>query len=229
MTAARYLASALMLFIVHPASADVLVTTEEYPPFNMNSDGQIIGIATDLVRATFEKAAVPYKIEMYPWQRAYAMALENKDTCVYSTTETDERRDKFEWVGPMVSNDWVLFARADRAKPLLSLDDAGKNTIGGYTGDAIAVFLESKGFKVDAAPRDELNPAKLVNGRIDYWATGLALGKFLADKQGINDIVPVLTFKKSVMSLACNKQTDSAVLAKLRSAFEEVSKGATKK
>jgi polar amino acid transport system substrate-binding protein len=207
------------------AMADILVTTEEYPPFNMTQNGKVTGIATELVKSMFEKAGVAYKIEVLPWNRAYQTAQTQKDACVYSTTETPERKDLFQWVGPLLSNDWVLFAKADNATPLKSLDDTRGKVIGGYAGDAVAVYLEKGGYKVDAAPRDELNIPKLAAGRIDYWASGSELGPYLAKTQGAADLIkPVLTFNKTVMSLACNKDTDPAALAKLRAALEGLRK-----
>lgn len=206
----------------HHAVADIKVTTEEYPPYNMTQNGVIVGLATDLVRAAFEKAEIGYTIESLPWQRAYQAALTAKDTCVYSTTQTEERLPLFEWVGPLAKNNWTLFARAESTLSLATLDDAKGLLIGGYQGDAVSIFLEKQGFRVEAVSRDELNPAKLANGRIDLWATGSELGPFLAEQQGIKGLKPLLTFKESLLSMACNKNTDPATLAKLRAALDEV-------
>lgn len=218
----RWTLAAALALVTTPAAADIRVTTEEYPPFNMSQNGVVVGLATDLVRGMFEKAGEKYSIEVLPWQRAYQMALDTKDTCVYSTTETEERRNLFEWVGPLVANNWVLFARPGSTIELTSLEGAKGLRIGGYQGDATAIFLEKNGFTVEAVPRDELNAAKLANGRIDLWATGSELGPFLAAQQGIKNLRPVLTFKETKMSLACNKSTDPAVLAKLRAALAEL-------
>lgn len=207
------------------AHAQLLLTTEEYPPFNMTVEGVVTGSATALVRRSFERAGIPYRIEMLPWQRAYGMALAQPDVCVYSTTETDERKPLFEWIGPLVTNDWALFARAGASLPITRLEDAKGRRIGGYQGDATALFLQSNGFEVDAAPSDELNPAKLVSGRIDLWATGSELGPYLARRQGIDNIEQVLVFKEVVLSLACNKATDPAALARLRAALADIKRG----
>ncbi|HYD29278.1 MAG TPA: transporter substrate-binding domain-containing protein [Azospirillaceae bacterium] len=218
------LAPLMFLVTAGPALGEVRVVTESYPPFNMELNGVVVGVATDLVRAMFEEAGVPHTLDIMPWQRAYQSALGDKDTCVYSTTETPERQPLFEWIGPLVTNNWVLFARDDRDFSLSRLEDARKLSIGGYQGDATALFLERQGYNVDVAMRDDLNPAKLVNGRIDLWATGSELGFYLAQQQGIHNIKPVLTFKKVDMSLACNRQTDPAVLAALRQALKEIRK-----
>lgn len=218
--------AAMLLFSAgNAAAADFVLTTEEYPPFNMTYQGEVTGIATDLVRAVFAKAGVAYKIEMLPWNRAISMAQSDKNTCVYSTTETEERKDKFAWVGPLVENNWVLFGRADSPLVLTRLEDARGKTIGGYSGDAISLYLEKEGYKIDAASRDDLNLPKLLNGRIDLWATGSELGVFLAQQQGAaGAIKPLLTFRRTAMSLACQKDSDPAALEKLRAALAEIRK-----
>jgi polar amino acid transport system substrate-binding protein len=208
--------AALMSFA---AGAQTLVTTEEYPPFNMTEQGEVVGVSTALVRRMFERAGLAYRIQMLPWQRAYALALAQPGTCVYSTTETDERKPLFEWVGPLVVNSWTLFARADTALTIGRLEDARGHRIGGYQGDATAVFLQGQGYDVDAAPSDDLNPAKLMAGRIDLWATGSELGPYLARHQGITAIKPLFAFKDVVLSLACNRATEAQTLDGLRAAL----------
>jgi len=210
------------MLVVAVEAAEFRITTEEYPPFNMTQQGVVVGIATDLVRAIFEKAGIRQTIEVLPWNRAYNDAINTPNTCVYSTTETEERKPLFKWVGPIASNNWVLFARSDREIRVEKLEDVKNLTIGGYSGDAAALFLKQGGYKVDEAGRDQLNPAKLVNGRIDLWATGSELGPLLASEQGIKDIKPVFTFRETRMSLACNKNSDPAALEALRAALVEV-------
>ena len=82
----------------------------------------------------FKRANVRYQIVMYPWVRAIKMAESDKDTCVYSTTRTEERETKFLWVGPVAPDNWMLFAKADSSIQLASLDDARKYKVGGLPG-----------------------------------------------------------------------------------------------
>ncbi len=202
-------------------AADIRLVTEEYPPFNMTYHGEITGMATDLLKAAFDKAGVTYTLELLPWARAYNTALTTASACVYSTTETPERMDKFLWVGPLVDNDWVLLARAD-SPAITSLEDARPYKIGGYHGDAVAEYLIAEGFRVDTASQDAFNAPKLANGRIDFWATGSQLGPYLADQQGLEGLAPVVTIKETVMSLACNKGTDPAIIDRLQTALDAV-------
>lgn len=202
-------------------SYELLLTTENYPPFNMQEQetNRIVGISTDLVREIMKRAKVHYRMQFLPWQRAYAKALDSENTCVFSTTETNERKPRFKWVGPLVQNDWIFFGRGDSDLQITSLEDARRHVVGGYKGDAVALFLEEQGFDLDLASHDHVNPGKLAAGRFDLWATGNHLGPFLAHQAGVA-IRPLFTFRETVMSLACNKDVDDQLIVTLNATLE---------
>ena len=204
----------------HP---QLLLTTENYPPFNMQQQDTslIVGISTDLVREIMKRAGVSYTMKFLPWQRAYNMALKTENTCVFSTTVTEERKPKFKWVGPLVQNDWIFFARPGSEITVSSLEDARSYRVGGYKGDAVALFLESQGFNLDLASHDHVNPGKLAAGRFELWATGVHLGPYLARQAGV-EIEPLFTFRETVMGLACNRAVEDEVIAKLNRILAEL-------
>jgi polar amino acid transport system substrate-binding protein len=199
----------------------LILTTEDAPPTNFTTDGgkTITGSATEIVRDLFKRANVEYTLSMYPWERAITMAEKEKNTCVYSTTRTEAREKKFLWVGPVAPNDWVLFAMADNKIELKTLDDAKNYKVGGYRGDAVALFLEEQKFKLDNGANDEQSAQKLKNGRIDLWATGIFAGPWTAKKYDMK-IKPVLTFKKTELYLACNLGVAQETIDKLNKTLQ---------
>lgn len=201
--------------------AALYITTETAAPSSMlNARGQVVGIATDKVRAALDRAKVAYTIELLPWKRAYAAARRRQDACVYSTTRTPEREALFKWVGPTDSAQWVLMARADRHIALRNLEDARPYRIGTYNGDARDHYLRSRGFTVDAAPHDLINPRKLLLGRIDLWAAALRPGSPVLEQNGwAGKIVPVLAFNRRDVFLACNRGVPDAIVNRLNDAF----------
>lgn len=214
----------LMLVSFNAAAVEpIKLTTESYPPFNMLSRaGDISGISTDIVREMFKRSRIPVEMEMLPWNRAYAMAQETPNVGVFSTTRTTERETLFKWVSPLTLNNWVFLAKEDRNIRLTSLQDAKKYRIGGYRGDAIALYLESQGFDLDLVSRDDLNALKLARGRIDLWATGHLLGPYLAKQQRVEGLVEVLTFKETVMGIAFHPETSDAVINRLNATLQEM-------
>lgn len=227
-TTAAILCVSLALIGGTAMAAPLTVTTEDYPPFNMQKAGtdEIVGMSSDLLRHAFERAKVDYKITLYPWARAYDMARQDANTCVYSTTRTEEREPLFKWVGPLAHNDWMLFGRADSPK-LASLSDAKAYVIGGYQGDALTEFLKAQGLKVDEANADRLNPQKLKAKRIDFWAAGGALGPYVSKREGVEGLVPALHVKETTMYLACNKGVPDDVVDKLNAAIRQLNDDGT--
>ena len=206
---ARLIFAALtsLMFVGEPSAA-LTLTTEEYPPFNMldETTKQPTGITVDKVVELMRRAQEPFTITSYPWPRAYQMALQTEDTCVFSTSRTPERETLFTWIGPLAKSDWAIFARADDVRKPKTLEDVRPFTIGGYTNAATGEYLKLHGYKVDLAINDALNLQKLLRNRIDFWATGELLGKYLIGKAGLTgQIVPLFKFELSELYMACNR------------------------
>lgn len=207
-----YLLSALPV----QAAERLVLVTEIYPPYNMLDDqGQVSGVSTDIVRQLLQSAGIDFSVAVYPWSRAILMARIQPKTCVYSMSRTPERESLYKWIGPLVYNDWVLFAIKQSNHPTLT--DALRNSrIGSYKGDAIVDWLQERGFNVDEANSDDLNPHKLMLKRIDFWATGKSIGQYWLRRQALqNQIEPVLTFHRTEMYLACHKDMPDALIADL--------------
>ncbi len=199
-----------------PARPHLLITTESSPPSAMMGERGVTGFATEKIRLIMERAGIDYEIVMLPWMRAYTLAEKNADTCVYSTTRVPEREALFKWVGPTHENDWTLFGRADRVYKIATIEEARKYRIGAYNGDVRSEALIAEGFNVDAVQDKLSNPRKLLVGRIDLWASSVRVGSALVAENGwTGKIVPVLTFKRTELYLACNPNVPDALVAKM--------------
>lgn len=208
--------------------ASLVLLTENFPPYNMAEGGKnfarddkISGIAVELVREMFKRAGVNYSLTLrFPWERIYKMALEKPGYGVFVTARLPEREKDFKWVGPLGPDDWVMLARADSSISLGSLEDAKAYKIGAYKDDAISEELIKRGLEPISALRDQENPAKLMKGDIDLWATGDPAGRYLAKQQGISGLKNVLRFDSAQLYLALNKETADAVVKKLQAALD---------
>lgn len=195
--------------------------TETSPPSSMLENGRVVGISTNKVREMMTRAGIGYTIELLPWKRAYGAALERADACVFSTTRTPEREALFKWIGPTDEADWVLMARAGSGIKLSTLEDARRYTIGTYNGDVRDQYLRQRGFKVDPAPDDWINPSKLMLGRIDLWAAALRSGSTVLERHGWDKrLYRALTFKQIRVYLACNRAVPDALVARMNAALD---------
>ncbi len=216
------LCSAGLLLIPQTQAQTIHLKTENYPPFNMSGPGNdsIIGISTEIVETLFRRAGIAYTMELLPWQRAFSLALSEPDNAVFSTTRTAEREEKFKWVGPLVENNWVFLAKESRNISVQNLEEGKSYRVGGYQGDAVALHLIDQGYQMDLTPKDDLNARKINRDRIDLWATGHLLGPYYAKQQGVTGLVPVMTFRETIMSIAFNINTEDAIIDKLNTELE---------
>jgi polar amino acid transport system substrate-binding protein len=218
------------LACVHTSGAALTLTTEEYPPFNMTDakTGRPAGIAVDKVVEMIHRANEPFTITSYPWARAYEMALKVDDTCVFSTSRTPERETLFTWIGPLARSDWAIFASVSDARRPKALEDVRPFTIGSYLGAATGEYLKLHGYKVDLSNNEAQNMLKLVNHRIDYWATGELLGKYMIGKAGLTgQIVPLFKFELSELYVACNRGVTAERAEKFNRILKEMDRDGT--
>jgi len=230
------LAVLLLLALNLPARAalpddyQVVLLTENFPPFNMAADGKnyaaernISGINADIVREMFKRAGIAYSLTLrFPWERIYNQVLAQPDQGLFSTTFTAEREPLFKWVGPLASTGWVLLAPPGSALRLDSLEQARQYRIGAYKDDAVSQHLESKGFAPLNSLRDQENVGKLLKGQIDLWATTDPVGPYLAKQEGVSGLTTVLRFNDAQLFLALNRQTPDEVVRQLQSALDEM-------
>ena len=201
---------------VRAAQTTLKLMTEDYPPFNMvDANGQIVGLGTDVVREVMRRAHIPYTIQLQPWIRSFNLSVMENNTCVYSTTRTENREHQFKWVGPILENPWVLYAGPKSPQGIYNIEDVRRYKIGGYSGDAVAQYLIARGFEVELTPFDQLNAKKLAVGRIDFWATGKYLGSYLIQREKLSDLKPILVFNTAFMYLACNPGIPDQTILKL--------------
>jgi polar amino acid transport system substrate-binding protein len=202
--------------------------TESSPPLSMLDGRQVIGSGTEKVRQIMARTDTTYTVDLLPWRRAYAFAQQRPNGCVFATTRTPEREKLFKWVGPIEESEWVLLGRADRSYRLHSLEDARKLRIGTYNGDARDEYLRARGFRVDPAPNDMMNSRKLLLGRIDVWAAGLRRGATSLARYGRGqEIVPVLTFNRVGLYLACNPAVPTALIDQMNAALAAMGRDGT--
>lgn len=220
-----------LLLISGYATAELRIYTEQYPPYNMTTNGQpfahsqkdITGLCTDVLNAVLERADVECSIKLRDLSYGLKRTEQHSDHAIYCVSRTADRDPAFNWVGPLASIKWSLFAKPGSSIELKNLDDARKYKIGGYKGDVMTGYLTDKGFDVSAISNNGLNARRLAQDQIDLWvADGLAGPYLAADASDVTDLEQVLVFRETPMYLAINKNTDPKVLGALQDSYEKL-------
>ena len=214
-----WLLAMTLLMPVLAVAAGLRIVGEHLPPSSMMEGNVVVGRETLKVREILARAGIGYTVELLPWKRAYAQALREPDTCLFSTTRTQEREAQFRWIGPLNEAEWILYGLAERHLALRTLADARGLVIGTVLGDARDDYLRQHGMNVASVTQEWLNPQKLLLGRIDLWAVGLAVGsKPFVGKEWEGKVVPLLTFNRVQTYLACNLKAPEAQVAAMQRA-----------
>ncbi|PTQ71087.1 ABC transporter substrate-binding protein [Pseudomonas sp. GV071] len=211
-----------------PEGYEVVLLTENFPPFNMAvgdknfaRDEGIDGISAELVREMFKRADIKYNLTLrFPWDRLYKLTQDNANYGLFSTTRTEARQALFKWVGPLANTSAVILAKPGSTLKLNSLEEANQYKLGAYKNASVSQYLEGKGMTPVNALRDQENVSKLMEGKIDLWATTDPVGRYLAKQEGVNGLVTVLRFNDNQLFLALNLNTPDEVVQRLQKALD---------
>jgi len=147
---------------------NIHIVTEILPPWQIQHDGQIGGVATQVVKATAKEAQVNCDIKIYPWARAYKLALEKENVLIYSIVRTQEREPLFKWVGVIGSIQEHFYRDARRHDIQLQvLEDVRRYTIAVPRQDVRHQFLKKHNFNVYLVSNQAQALKMLMAGRGD--------------------------------------------------------------
>ena len=210
---------------------ELTILTENLPPLNYVDNGELIGSSVEIVKAIQKKVGSLEQIQVYPWSRAYKMALEEKNVILFGMTYTKVRHDKFKWVGPLATKRDILVAKKGSGIIIDSLEDAKKvNRIGTLRDDTRGRLLESHGFKnLEPVSDEQLNAKKLALGRIDLWAYKIPGMRTVCDLAGADytKFEEVYHLREIELMIAFSKKTSDAIVKTWQGAFNELSTDGT--
>jgi polar amino acid transport system substrate-binding protein len=166
------------------------------------------------------------QIQVYPWARAYKMALEEENVILFGMTYTDVRKDKFKWVGPLATKRDILVAKKGSGIKIKNLEDAKKvESIGTLLDDTRGRLLERNGFRnLEPVSDEQLNAKKLAIGRIDLWAYKIPGLRTVCDLAGVDytEFEEVYHLREIDLMIAFSKKTSDSIVQKWRDAFNEM-------
>ncbi len=207
---------------------DLTLITENYAPFNFESGGEILGLAPDLLREIALKLEIPFKVDVMPWEEAYAR-LQNTDNAVLFTMALNaERADLFKWAGPFASLEWRFYARSQNQQVIHSMSDARKVEALGVLRDyAITQHLESLGFTNLVYFNNQQEALQqLLQGNIDLFPSDILSIKSSLEGMGYlyYHVRHVLPIKTDLLYFAFNKNVPDQVVQDFQEEIDRLKK-----
>lgn len=196
------------------------LVTEEIPPYAYKENNKPAGASIEIIHALFKEAAIPYKISIYPWQRAFETA-KNKKSCIFPIQRTQSREAQFNWVSPVLITQTAFYKIPNSNINIRVLDDVKGYKVGTYRGSAVEEYLTAQGFDVASTTKDNVNIRKLASKRIDLWASDTLSATYLAEKEK-RKIEEELVYFTTLRALACNTAIPSDTINKLNRALQVI-------
>ncbi len=218
----------LTFFSIRPVSASSLqIVADDFPPYNYVDNGEITGVSTEIVQAVLKELDLDVEIEIYPWARAYDLALKQKNVLIFTIARSLKREHLFKWIGPVGEYNAGLFALVNRTDiEVGSLEDARKYNIGATREDVRTQYLLDHAFKrIQQVHRNELNIEKLVKGRIDLWLENELTAYHLLKKNGYEKGIVRKLFEFEVGTggyMAFSNKTPDSLVSDFRAALKRI-------
>ncbi|MCH8550760.1 MAG: transporter substrate-binding domain-containing protein [Natronospirillum sp.] len=206
--------------------------TEEYPPYNFERHGQLQGYSIEVLATILDAAGSAQSLQdvrIWPWARGYETVLSEPDTVLFSTTRTPAREDLFHWVGPLALDRVTLIAPRDagiRIDSISSLNDSDYR-IAVIREDIGAQRLLEAGVDADLLRTAISNTSALSMleaGRVDLWAYGEDVARWLMAEQGVDpdQFESVYTLSEAHLYFAINRDTDHEVVDTMQALLDEL-------
>lgn len=209
---------------------DLKVVTENHPPVQFEVDGEVKGYATEILHEILGKAKLSASIESLPWARAYNRALNEKNTLIYSMLRTENREDKFHWIGPISQLNVGVLAHRERTDINPSNLEEAKKFIFGTIRDSYAhTYLVEQGFSEDSnlflAATTHEQVDLFVKKRVDLLLTDpIAIRHRFKEKSYPVENIKVLFWVPDLtkdLYLAAGKKTDMFLVDELTEAMND--------
>lgn len=222
----------ISLLISNVSARVVNIYTEEFPPYQHTYEGQVVGVATQIITQVMEQAGIEYQLHSYPWARTIAEAKRDELGLIYCISRRPNREKMFIWVGEMLPAPQSIYSLQSRDDIVISrLKDVEHYRFSTMISDARERFFEEHSVSLDNSIRLSGMDVRyrqyemLKKGRIDLWPIADAQAYYIAREMG-DDPEEVLK-KQWQMSLgnepyylAANLNMPSGLVEKIRAALK---------
>ncbi|EZP32416.1 substrate-binding periplasmic protein [Pseudomonas sp. RIT288] len=220
----RIAACLLSLLTLAADAADLQLLTDNHPPLHFQQGDHLVGYGVDVVRALAEQTGDRIDLQQVPLLRALRTASETASTGVFTVLRTDERDERYQWVGPLIEVETALYARANNQPPVKTLqqaDQAGRISVPRKW--LIYSYLQRQNLNnLDGVEPPEQMMRLFSLGRTDFVVSDTLSTAALARTQGMEP--GRLQYQMSLMKqdtyIAFSLQTDPAQVKRWQQALD---------
>lgn len=205
--------------------------TENFPPYNYGSAGQMHGVGVDVLETLFIKLDIPLSqadFELTDWTEAYDRIQNEKGTALFSMVKNQEREPLFKWVGPIAPHKEVIIAPMGTGIKINQDADLNQYVFGVVAGYPSKNLLIDKGVDrgniIEYPGVTELYEA-LLNQDIRCISYSEQANKLVLSGLGENpeDYVTAYTIQVDQLYVAFHPSVSNALINFLQESLDEIS------
>jgi len=208
----------------------VTVVTEELKPYNYTKNGKLIGVSTEIVEKTLDRAGLEGNIQVFPWLRAYSIATRNPNVLIFSIGRTSKRENLFKWIGPIAPPIRILLFKLKSRKDIKikTLTDAKQYVIGVPRGAASHDFLKNLGFRdgihLEPVETVKQNIRKLFLKRVDLFISAeFGIDSHIAEVgHSPYSVEHAFLLREIDLYMAFSRGTSDALYERVKTVFEQI-------
>lgn len=192
----------ILLLLISTATLNaknIIIVTEDYPPFEYFENNEIKGINVDIVNEAFKRMGNTIEVKFIPWQRALFYTKYGQADAILDASY-QEKRAKYLYYPKeeTYAEKWYCFkikgGKVSLNKDLSNIGNITVGIIAGYTyGGEIQNALDKKLFKKIITLKDEENLIKnLLDKKYDMFIGSKSSIALLAKKMGYSNKIEVV-------------------------------------
>ena len=167
---------------------ELMLVTNDFPPYAFEEEGHISGIAAEIVKELMNRTGFDGKITMLPWNRALKYSKYRK-MMLFPYTRMPYREKDFKWIGPILKDCFVFAVPRSTTRTFSNIEEFRNFRIGVANGTPTLARLKELGFNhLQVVASEKLNAKKLVIAkRIDAWFIPHLIMKHTLTSVGIDE------------------------------------------
>ena len=223
----------LLFFITFTHSKTLQFYTEHVPPSQIvGADGKVIaGSSHVVILELVKRMQMDAVYTPLPWARAYKIALNEKDSLIYSIARSPLRESKFQWIGKLQELNYHFYGLNNEASDglVLAPNNIRNLSVVVVRGSIEAELLLQLGFEPEKNmyyADGYVNAFKMaLIGRVDAVYANQFLTNGITKMLSVskNTLTPIYSLNQSVeLYLAANKDFSPTIINKLKKEFHKM-------
>ncbi|KAB8027986.1 substrate-binding periplasmic protein [Fluviispira multicolorata] len=150
----------------------IIVTTQDWSPYQVSNNGKLSGITTDMVICIFKKMNKNYDIMVLPWARAQESVKNGKANAFYAAFVTSRRNKYAVPSNSLVEQNWLWVMKKNSKLDPDSKSFRLNTTIGVKFSTALEDFLSDNNYNITDRVKQSSQLIDMLNlGRFDALLT----------------------------------------------------------